>query len=383
MVRSYLAVAGVSVAALSLSGALVNCGGTTLQNSGGSTTTTSTTTTGMHAEPPGPGPMMAGDGTASATFAISKLFLGDTDWDGTPDKTNGWKQYGYDLDGKVSTAMSSDLCKPAMGASKANVYPDGTDGIDNSFGKNILQIILGLSSDASSKINASIASGSFTVMLDMGKLGSSASYNPIFTNLYAGGNLMANPKFDGTDQWPVISSLLNDPDAGVSAGSQVNFPMAYVTNNVWVSGSKGNVVLALSISGFTLSLTIANAVISLDLDATHKHGTKGIIAGVLNTKQLTDQLRQVAGSFDPALCSGLTIDSVITQIVQASDILSDGSQDPTKTCDGISIGLGFNAELVQLGPVVPPPAPKANPCMDGGTGGQGTGGSPPSDAGPG
>jgi hypothetical protein len=37
-------------------------------------------------------------------------------------------------------------------------------------------------------------------------------------------------------------------------------------------------------------------------------------------------------------------------MVQASDILSDGTQDPTQTGDGISIGLGFNATVVQLGP---------------------------------
>jgi hypothetical protein len=371
MFRSYLALAGVTVATLGLSGAVANCGGTTVQNGTGGGATT-TTTTGVHAEPPDAGPPMPGDGTGSVTFAISKLFLGDTDWDGTPDKANGWKQFGYDLDGYISTASSTNLCQPAMGASKANVYPDGTDGIDNSFGKLILPIILGLSSDASSKINSSIAGGTFTVMLDMAKLGASANYNPIFTNLYAGGNLGSMPKFDGTDQWPVVSSLLNNPDAGVAGGSQVNFPMAYVTNDVWVSGTKGNVTLNLSISGFTLALTIANAVITVVMDSTHHHGTMGIIAGVLNTQELTTQLRQVAGSFDPALCTGLTIDSVITQIVQASDILSDGTQDPTKTCDGISIGIGFSAELVELGPVVPPPTPKPNPCMDGGTGGSGS-----------
>jgi hypothetical protein len=372
MVRSYLAVAGVTVATLGLSGTLTNCGGTTVQNTGGSTTTTTTTTAGVHAEPPDSGPMMPGDGTGSVTFAISKLFLGDTDWNGMPDKDNGWKQFGYDLDGDISTATSTNLCQPADGASKANVYPDGNDGIDNSFGKLILPIILGLSSDASSKINASISGGTFTVMLEMEKLGASASYNPIFTNLFAGGNLGSSPKFDGTDQWPVLSSLLNNVDAGVASGSIVNFPTSYVTNNVWVSGGKGNVTLDLSISGFTLSLTIANAVISLDLAADHKSGTQGIIAGVLNTQQLTDQLRAVAGSFDPALCSGLTIDSVVTQIVQASDIMADGTQSSSQTCNGISIGIGFNAEVVQLGPVVAPPAQKPNPCSDAGTGGSGS-----------
>ena len=77
----------------------------------------------------------------------------------------------------------------------------------------------------------------------------------------------------------------------------------------------------------------------------------------------------MAGSFDPSLCTGPTIMSIVDQITQASDIMADGSQDPTQTCNGISIGIGFNASLVQLGPVVAPPAPKANTCADAGTGG--------------
>ncbi len=349
MVRSYLALAGVTVAALGLSGAVTNCGGSTVTGGTGGGTTT-TTTAGAHAEPPAAGPMKPGDGTGSVTFAVSKLYLGDTDPDGTPDKANGWKNYGYDLDGKISTATSTDLCKPADGASPKNVYPDGNNGTDNSFGKLILPIILGISTDASSKINESITGGKFTIMLDLEKLGAGADYNPPVTNLFAGGNLGSAPKFDGTDKWPVRPELLNDP-TDITKGSKVSFATSYVTSNTWVSGSKGNVELDLSISGFTLGLTISNAVITLNLAADHKTGTQGIIAGVLNTEALTTQLKAVAGSFDPSLCTGPTIMSIVDQITQASDIMADGSQDPTQTCDGISIGIGFDAELVQLGPI--------------------------------
>ena len=362
MVRSYLAVAGMTVASLGLA-MVTNCGGTTTTGGSASTGSGGNTTTGggTHAEPPAPGAMKPGDGATSVTFAISKLYLGDTDPDGTPDKVNGWKNYGYDLDGDISTATSTNLCKPIDSATPKNVYPDGNDGIDNSFGKLILPIILGISATASTAINSSITSGKFTIMLDMQKLGTGGDYNPLVTNLFAGGDLMMAPKFDGTDMWPVSPALLNDPTS-IAAGSKVSFPTSYVTSNTWVSGSKGNVVLALSISGFTLSLTIANAVISLELDPTHKHGTKGIIAGVLATEELTTQLKMVAGSFDPSLCSGSTIDSIVTEISQASDILQNGTQDPTKSCDGISIGLGFDAEIVQLGTIAPPRCPARAPA---------------------
>ena len=44
---------------------------------------------------------------------------------------------------------------------------------------------------------------------------------------------------------------------------------------------------------------------------------------------------------------------IIEQVKRASDIMVDGTQDPTKTCDGISVGLGFEAQAGALGnPVV-------------------------------
>jgi hypothetical protein len=361
MVRSYLAVAGVTVASLGLS-LLLNCNGTTSTGGAGGA---------GHAEPPAPGPMVAGDGASSITFAVSKLYLGDTDPDGTPDMTDGWKQYGYDLDGLISTATSTNLCKLQDNASPADVYPDGNDGIDNSFGKIILPIILSIDGAASSSINDSITEGKFTLMLDMLKLGTGTNYNPLTTNLYAGGDLGSAPKFDGTDKWPVLPGLLNNP-TNIADGSQVSFPSSYVIDNTWVSGSKGTVMLSLVIAGYTINLTIANAVITLQLNAAHTGGTKGIIAGVIKTTDLVGQIQQVAGSFDSSLCSGPTIMSIISEITRASDILKDGTQDPTQQCDGISIGIGFDAAVVQLGPIAPPPVNKPPAC---GTGGSGAGGS--------
>ena len=45
---------------------------------------------GPLASPPPPGPMHPPDGTLPRTFAITKLFLGDTDPDGAPDPTSGY-----------------------------------------------------------------------------------------------------------------------------------------------------------------------------------------------------------------------------------------------------------------------------------------------------
>ena len=122
--------------------------------------------------------------------------------------------------------------------------------------------------------------------------------------------------------------------------------------------------LGLSISGFTLNLTISSAWITLEMDASHKHGTKGVIAGVLETETLIGELQKVAGSFDPTFCdpTNATFQSIATQIRQASDIMANGTQDPTKQCDGISIGLGFDAEIIKLGAIEATGTPPPNPC---------------------
>ena len=65
--------------------------------------------------------------------------------------------------------------------------------------------------------------------------------------------------------------------------------------------------------------------------------------------------------------------SIATQLDQASDILSNGTNVAGQACDGISIGLGFEAKEIAYpvaADVVNPPMGSANPCdMDAGTGG--------------
>lgn len=70
----------------------------------------------------------------------------------------------------------------------------------------------------------------------------------------------------------------------------------------------------------------------------------------------------MAGSLNPSLCPpSATFESIAQQIRQASDILADGTQDPGVTCNGISIGLGFEAEAATLGVVFDAPVPP-DPC---------------------
>jgi hypothetical protein len=330
--------------------------------SGATTTSSSSSSSGSdaHAEPPQPGPQNPGDGTGATVFAVTHLYVGDTNRDGTPDPANAWKQYGFDLDGKISDQYSVDLCKPQSNAAPKTVYPDGYAGIDNSFGKNILPILLGLTADFSQKVNDSIAQGQGTLLIDIEQLGAGADYNPLLARLYQSADLGQPPHFDGTDHWPVAPESLVSPTDVTSA--KVSMPQSYVFADTWVGSYQGDMHLKLPSAGFMLDITIHHPVIAMKLDPAHKSAVNGTIAGLVPTESFVQMIKQIAGQFDPALCNGPTIDSITTQIRQASDSLADGSQDPTKTCDSISIGIGFDAVVDQLGAVAPPTPPPPNPC---------------------
>lgn len=362
---------------LTLAAPLAACGSEVTDGSGGATGTTgsSPTTSSMgntgssastgggevHALPPGaPAPTPA-DGAGPTTFAIRKIFMGDTKPDGTPDLANGWKNYGYDVDGDISTAASTNLCKPRNNAAPKNVYPDGLDGIDNSYGRNILPIMLGIAADTPQKTNEAIVNGQWTGLFHVDKLGAGDTYNPLVVKYYIGADLGAPPKFDGTDTWPVNPSSLTNPADVTSA--KATFAGAYLTGNTLVTAPLGEIRLEMLQDGFTMPLVLHHAVATFVLDASHEHGSQGVLSGVLDTDETVELLKKIAGQFDPSLCSGPTIDSITAQIEQASDILADGTQDPTKTCDGISIGLGIELEVVQLGAVGPDEPPPPDPCM--------------------
>lgn len=325
-------------------------------------TTTTTTTTGTSAQPPAPGVHVPPDGAGSAAFAIRRIFLGDTDRDGTPNPANGWKQYGFDLDHDISTVASTNLCKPQNNAPPKNVYPDGNDGIDNSFGKNILPILLGLASDFSGLQNEAIDQGQGTWLFDLVNLGSGADYGPLFSRFYAAADLGAAPHWDGTDPWPVRSDCLASPPTLSSAKLQV--ADSYTVGNTWVARASGQLMITLAGAGIGITIPIHNPTFVMDLDPGHLSATQGTIAGVIPTAAFQSALVQAAAQVDPSFCdpSNATIQSIINQVGQASDILVDGTQDPSKPCDGISIGIGFDAARVGLGTVTTV-APLPDPCQ--------------------
>jgi hypothetical protein len=262
-----------------------------------------------------------------------------------------WKSFGFDLDGKASTASSTDLCQPNSGASPSIPYPDGDQGIDNSFGKNILPMLLAIDSTWVGDIQTALDSGAFTTLLNA-CLTPQGDAQSLDAKLFDGTPLGAAPRWDGTDSWPVKPELLTDPSDPSS--SRFIFSGGSITGSIYDAGS-GTFVMSLPmhVSGMTgeLRLTIHSARVTMTLSPDRKSAVGGRLGGVLDTEELVAEVTKVGALV--GLCGSATLNSLVTQVRQASDIMNDGTQNPMATCNGISIGVGFQMQQAQLGAVGP------------------------------
>jgi hypothetical protein len=394
----------VGLLALAGVGGLTACGSSSGGSSGSSSGTSSGSGSGGASDvcanlpataclPPPPVPTGASMTTHTAphNYALHDLFLGDTDRTGVM-SADAWKKFGYNLDGKVTGASSTDVCKLVAGSSK-QVQVDGQGGIDNSFGANIMPIIGTLDSTASQQLNTSIQGGSFTILTYVtgfdDTAGNTTSATGLKGALLAGGKYSLDggvPAWDLTTVWPVIpdpgliSGCVPYSDAGASgcpAGTNpvtnavIKFGSAFQTKGTFVNGTPSPLTLSLSIGGTSLSLSIASAVITFDPKAPGSV-TNGTIAGVLETEALISGLKSVAGNISTSLCTGSAFQSIATQIQQTSDILINGttvSNAAGTTCNAISIGLGFNSvEIATPTAIAAATPPTPDKCADAGAG---------------
>jgi hypothetical protein len=347
----------VSLALALLTAVAVGCGGggETVGSGGQGGTTSSTSSSSSSASSAssssGDGPTRATGGLLCVTkegpvLAGTKLFFGEGN-------SGQWKKVGFNLDGLSSTGVSKDVCKPNAGGMGVTAYPDGDQGIDNSFGKNLLPQILSLYPTWVTDINNAMVKGIFNVLLKMECLPPTGDVPVFTTKLFGGTKLGSIPKYDGTDKWPVERELLSDPMDPES--STILFKKSSVKGTAYDSGTDGTFILTVPISTATnttsIKLTLYAAHLTMTLAADRKSATGGMIGGVLNTEEFVAEVKKVGVLL--GLCSSPLFASLLTQVRQASDIMADGTQDPEQTCDGISMGLGFELKEVQLGDVGP------------------------------
>ncbi|HEY1690937.1 MAG TPA: hypothetical protein VGG39_02175 [Polyangiaceae bacterium] len=83
----------------------------------------------------------SGPGGPPPTSALREVSLQMTRVNfGDPPDAGAWRPIGFNVDGKTTTATSTDVCGLVQGAGPAT-REDGQDGIDNSFGANVCPIL--------------------------------------------------------------------------------------------------------------------------------------------------------------------------------------------------------------------------------------------------
>lgn len=270
-------------------------------------------------------------------FALDELFVGEN---GT------WESLGYDLDHKATTKISSDVCTLLSGSSRANQI-DGTFGIDNAWGSVVVPILQSLLDDPlpSEAVTNEFASG---------------ASSPVFVvNGYRDGAVTAlglgASAFLGQDG--AVQSKTTSDGATLAGGAKTEFANVYqnggklvakdatapleidlpITTTIWPSSGTVQTML---------ELDIHDAVVTFD-QQNPDGSVNGTIAGVLVTTDLVKASLAVALDVDPQLCTDEEpFAAIADQIVQASDILSDGTNKSGVLCNAISIGLAFHAKRV-------------------------------------
>jgi hypothetical protein len=143
----------------------------------------------------------------------------------------------------------------------------------------------------------------------------------------------------------------------------VPFVSAYLVDDVLVATFAQPLPLELVLAGQPWTITVHDARLTLDVHD-RARGRDGTIAGIVWPEELVTAFQPVLGTLDPMLC-GLDsrLGAVFADFIRKSaDILVDGTQDPTRVCDGISIGLGFSVRASARGVSVGPGA-WGEPCL--------------------
>jgi hypothetical protein len=309
--------------------------------------------------PPGR-PTAMGTGTTK-WFAFDSFQLGLADRATKTESTSAWKEYGFDLDGRTTTAADSATSKNSCirdPMSMSGVLADGNGGIDNNFGAQVMPLIKAVRADAEDYTNQGIQSGSWTLLLRLDNVGGDDNASVPGT-LYVGHSFASGgvPKFDSTDEWTVAAESLTD--GADLAKARVRFPGGYMAGGVWVSGDFGKTTVPVPLVMFgvftifplehgTLTVRVAD-------------GSMGTIAGGTATKDLLEAFDPVVRSF--GICPGTTTyDFMQTTVKRSADLVSKAPalQDTTMPCDAISSGLGFTMRPTgvptKVAPVPPAPA---------------------------
>jgi hypothetical protein len=282
-----------------------------------------------------------GDPSLAGVFVVRRLQLGETalaTWDGGP-AASDWGAVSVDLDGLAfATPNTTGHCKPVEGGKKSTVVPDGPGGEDNSFAKNIVPILQWSWDAPSAELDATIAAGAGTLAFSIEPSGASAGWFPVVGH---GAPPTSLEWETGTYAWAPRAELLTSTDPPRSGDA---LDVRRNGSAVMMAGTgKVSVVLPFTPdAGLVLELLQPVVIAELSGDG---RSLRGILAGRLSTEELIASLKKFVGLVPLGCPCGSRWCADGAQVRQASDLPLTGEQDPMRTCDAISIGIGFEAVL--------------------------------------
>lgn len=291
-----------------------------------------------------------------AIFALSKVYIDRDRATGAP-SADAWKKYGFDLDGLTTDASSTNHCQPVAGADVARVKTDGDNGIDNAFGASIAPIIA--SFDQPNQPGwVQLWNTSLQLDPDLVLRFPTQEAPSYPAQVYATAPLCKDSPARTPKLFPIDSATVDGNDVDKPKATPIT---GTLSGDVWTSDVIASLAIVIPVAGGPIPMRLQHVRMSMKLSADRKSFTDGMIGGIANTEELVGALRQYKGFINPLACVPGVFDQYEAKIRQASDVLDDGTQDPQRTCNGITVGIGFDMVRVAIGSVDTPPA-KGDPC---------------------
>jgi hypothetical protein len=158
----------------------------------------------------------------------------------------------------------------------------------------------------------------------------------------------------GTYDWHPMDTTVVDVSAppAMLASSWVLGP-GYVIDHTYVSGPPASVPLTIVFPGLDWPLVVDGAVISATISDDGRSLSHGRIGGIVRTERIERWLEPaVISLIDDCTSAGWCV-CVESELLAGADLLEDGTQDPTRVCDALSFGIGFDARLGSIGTATP------------------------------
>jgi hypothetical protein len=292
----------------------------------------------------------ASTSTSDFTYAFDSVSLGEATRDTDVVSATAWKTLGFDLDGLVTSARSCDVCTRVSGA-PTGVQADGVDGIDNAFGSSVMpayqalttppQLGGGIAPHTSDIYTTSIRAGNFTLQLRVVGLDQRLDQTGLRVEAFTSGAFDANnqskPSFSMNEDWPVRDDIHSNPMIGRP------FTTAYVANGRLVARDGDVVLMLVPHPGNYIDVRVHHAILAMEIQGTV--AINGTLAGVLDPNELIDAARPFIQTEAGSFC-GSAYDGIAQQLDQCTDILSDETNVPGRTCNAISFAIGFTAKQI-------------------------------------